>query len=108
MNDELLRAAAYFLATFLAFGLNEWRRSHKAARTQDTVDAGWDRRVGALTREIGELRRDLDEVSTIVGADSDNGLRGEIRELRNDVKEMQRDALRQARLHGPYRPDGQE
>ena len=98
----------------IAYGIGKIfdRRLGKKRDTRGDINAATlqriERNVGNLTKDLDDLSGDVRDLRTLmVGIDGENGLRGDVRELKDDVKEITKRELERAeknvdRLHAPY------
>lgn len=96
----------------VAYGVGKWF-DHRKGQKRDTrgdVNAATlsriEGKVENVTKDVDDLTGDVRDLRAhIVGPDGQNGLRGDVRELKEDVKGIlhrERDRA-EDRLHGEYR-----
>lgn len=85
------------LGTVLAAHRKGKQRAPELGRELDKRFMPLDIKIDSLSDEVRDLK------AHVIGPDGQNGLRGDVRELKYDVKGIL-DRERDAKLHGPYRP----
>lgn len=96
----------------VAYGVGKWF-DHRKGKTRDTKDIVKSETLNRIERNVSHLTKDVDDLTGdvrdlrahLVGPDGQNGLRGDVRELKEDVKGIlhrERDRA-EDRLHGEYR-----
>lgn len=115
-QPEVWAAIGTSAATFLVAAATAIS-SHKKGKTRDhasnstltRIENGLhavQRDVKRLSSDVGELRTETREVRAfVVGPDGENGIRGDVRELKETVKEIEkRERERMGRDVGAYQP----
>ncbi len=99
--SEATKAASYALALVGVALWNERKRSKGSASHENNLNSKFEGIRGDIAEHrlvteqtLGEIRLDIKEIGTIVGLNTDNGLRGDMKEVKKDIKDLQKQVYR--------------